>query len=326
MNYIFYHANCNDGFGAAWSAFERFGWDAKYKACSYGKPLPTRTKTSGCRIYFVDMSTTPEILSQLVAEGNEVIILDHHETAQASLNQYESLPEEHNILWDNGRDIEPGVFVRFDMKKSGAMLAWEYFHPNTEPPKMIQYIQDRDLWTKQLPDNEAIHCSLATQKFKFDDYRLFNNKLENQFEDVVADGNAILRAHEQISKQIGSSHRVIDWRGHKVAVVNCTTLWSDVCNDLLKLYQPQRDEKGNWLSWVRLDNEGNPILIDYVIGYSIQSAASRFLMSLRSTGDFSVSEIAKTFGGGGHRNASGINVSLAEGLELLKEWGLLNPI
>ena len=68
---VYYHANCNDGFGAAWSAYQQFGWGAKYRQCSYGKPIPGIEKRKGCRIYFLDMSTTPEMLDAIAVE-NEV--------------------------------------------------------------------------------------------------------------------------------------------------------------------------------------------------------------------------------------------------------------
>lgn len=317
--YIFYHANCNDGFGAAWSAFKRFGWDdAKYKPCSYGKPLPHRTKSSGCRIYFVDMSTTPAILDELVAQGNEVIVIDHHDTAEQSLSQYDRLPEDHNYNWDNGREIEPGVSVRFDMKKSGAMLAWEYFQPGLEVPKIIKYIQDRDIWTKELPYTEEINGSLASHRFKFDEYEEFARKLEEEFDSVVAEGVGIKRCRDQIMGQIAASHRVVEWKGHKVAVCNVTTLWSDVGNWLLEMYEAEPTDRH-----VRLDAEGKPIRIDYSIGYSIHSKGSRFMMSMRSKGDFKVNEISKReFGGGGHPNAAGANVDFETGMALLKEWGI----
>lgn len=323
--YVFYHANCNDGFGAAWAAFKRFGWDAKYKPCSYGKPLPKRSVTSGCRIYFVDMSTTPEILDDL-AKDNEVIILDHHDTAEAALSKYERLPVEYNYNWDNGREIKPGVSVRFDMEKSGAMLAWEYFQPGIGVPQMIRYIQDRDLWLKQLRGHEEVNAVLSSYKKRFDEYEAFYEELETNLDGVIDQGVGILRARNQISQQIGSSHRVIEWGGHSVAIVNCTTMWSDVCNDLIQLYTPEKDDKGNWKSWVRLDSNGDPIHIDYVIAYSFHSRGSRFMMSLRSKGDFRVNDIAAQFGGGGHPNAAGANITAEEGMELIKEWGLLTPL
>ena len=33
LNYVLYHKNCNDGFGAAWVAWQALGNQAKYIPC-----------------------------------------------------------------------------------------------------------------------------------------------------------------------------------------------------------------------------------------------------------------------------------------------------
>lgn len=40
------------------------------------------------------------------------------------------------------------------MTHSGAMLTWFYFFPEIEPPLLIKYIEDRDIWTKALPNTD----------------------------------------------------------------------------------------------------------------------------------------------------------------------------
>ena len=40
---VLYHANCNDGFGAAYSAWKLLGNRAEYIACSHGTPPPDVT-------------------------------------------------------------------------------------------------------------------------------------------------------------------------------------------------------------------------------------------------------------------------------------------
>jgi hypothetical protein len=34
----------------------------------------------------------------------------------------------------------------FDMNRSGAGLAWDYFQPMTSRLRFIDYLEDRDLW------------------------------------------------------------------------------------------------------------------------------------------------------------------------------------
>ena len=41
MIHVLYHANCYDGFGAAWAAWRKLGDDGVvYQAVNYGDPLP----------------------------------------------------------------------------------------------------------------------------------------------------------------------------------------------------------------------------------------------------------------------------------------------
>lgn len=41
QTYVLYHANCPDGFGAAWAAWMALGSaDVNYLPCAYGRPLP----------------------------------------------------------------------------------------------------------------------------------------------------------------------------------------------------------------------------------------------------------------------------------------------
>ena len=40
VNVVIYHANCNDGFGAAYSAWKLLGNRAEYHAASHGAPPP----------------------------------------------------------------------------------------------------------------------------------------------------------------------------------------------------------------------------------------------------------------------------------------------
>ena len=42
---VIYHASCADGFGAAFAAWLKFGDDAEYVACSYGKQADTFLET-----------------------------------------------------------------------------------------------------------------------------------------------------------------------------------------------------------------------------------------------------------------------------------------
>jgi len=45
MIYVFYHANCFDGFTSAYVAYLKFGSGTKYIPCAHGEPYPNISYT-----------------------------------------------------------------------------------------------------------------------------------------------------------------------------------------------------------------------------------------------------------------------------------------
>ena len=125
-SYVLYHANCFDGMGAAYAAWTQLGdVNVEYIPVQYGSPPPETE--AGSNVYIVDFSYSKGTLDEIKGKSAHMIVLDHHKTAAEDLDGY------------------PGAI--FDMKRSGAMLAWDYFHPGVHAPLLLDYIQDRDLWT-----------------------------------------------------------------------------------------------------------------------------------------------------------------------------------
>ena len=263
MIYILYHAHCTDGFRAAFAAWKKFGDNAEYIPVSYGKPLPNLDKAK--MVYILDFSYDEETLRNLYKK-TEVVVLDHHKTAE--------------------KDLKDLSFAHFDMNKSGAMLAWEHFHPEKEIPMMIHYIQDRDLWKFKYLATKEFHLGLSSIPQVFE---VWDKADEHHLTQV---GEAILSYQTTLVERIISSTIVEDCevffgkylgRIYKIAEVNSGVLESEVGNDLLKKFPDA----------------------DFAVVY-YRTKDNKTKVSLRSEdGRADVSEIAKLFGGGGHRNASG---------------------
>ena len=80
MRYIIHH-NDADGFGAAYSAFLKFGYaDTKYIPIDYGWPFPELE--DGSEVYILDFSVPRDLLDQLCSRMSKVQILDHHKSAK----------------------------------------------------------------------------------------------------------------------------------------------------------------------------------------------------------------------------------------------------
>jgi hypothetical protein len=251
---VLYHGNCPDGFGGAWAAWQRLGAAATYLPVNHGDPPPDIPPD--VHLVMVDFAySRPEVLA-MKSRLASLVILDHHRSAQEALG-----------------DLN---FAMFDMDRSGAMLAWNYWHPDKEPPALIRYVQDRDLWRFELPNSREVTAALASYPMDFEVWSGLDAGA------LAGEGAAILRFRNQTVRTMVGFARMGEVGGYHVPIVNATAHWSDIGEAMLERF-PEAPFVASWFE----DSEG----------------ARRW--SLRSRPDFDVSEVAKRLGGGGHRQAAG---------------------
>lgn len=140
---VIYHADCLDGFGAAWSAFKAFGNQALYVAARFGEPFPKHSQD--CEIYILDFCYSPDELLNALETARKIIVIDHHSTA---IQQFENVIAPENIV------------LHFDITHSGCVLAWRYFFPDVAPPAILNHIEDRDLWKFNLNGTKEITAAI----------------------------------------------------------------------------------------------------------------------------------------------------------------------
>ncbi|HBL12967.1 MAG TPA: phosphoesterase [Cyanobacteria bacterium UBA11162] len=274
-SYILYHGNCYDGFGAAWAAWKCLGDSGEYIPVNYGAPLPELEDQSD--VYIVDFSYPKSVLLDLEKQMKSVIILDHHKTAWEALNNLS--------LVDAVLQGSEKLGARFDMNKSGAMLAWEFWH-NEAPPDLINYIQDRDLWKFELSDSQEITGALRAYPMDFEVWDSLANP--SGIERLRNEGKIILKFTNQLVDRM-CQH--VQWRevgGFVIPVVNASAFVSEVGNRLCELY-PEA----------------------LFSAYYVDGSDGKRHWGLRSVGEFDVSKVAQLYGGGGHRNAAGFVEDLA---------------
>lgn len=216
--------------------------------------------------------------------GKDVIIVDFSYSRDVLLvmkEQAKSL-----VVIDHHKTSQAALagldFCHFDMTKSGAVLTWEYLFPNLPLPKLFEYVQDRDLWLWQLPGSREVSAALASHKPFISDWKMFLTDIAvGKLQD---DGRAILRYQQQkIDAVVSQPVEMIELAGYTVPCVNATHLISEIGNELAK---------------------NNPFAVLYF------DTNDKRVFSLRSTDEgVDVAEIAKQFGGGGHRNAAGFTTS-----------------
>lgn len=264
MSICIYHGNCADGFGAAWVVRKALG-DIDFYPGKYQEPPPDVT---GKDVVMVDFSYKHPVLLEMAEKANSILILDHHKTAVEDLV-----------------DLPANVTAKFDMEHSGAMLAWEHFFPDQEPPSLLLHIEDRDLWRFALQNTREIQANVFSHPY---DFQVWDELMAANVETLVIEGKAIERKHfKDINELLGVVTRPMVIGGFNVQVANLPYIHSS--------------DAGHQLA------EGRPF------GACYWDTPKGRVFSLRSTDNgVDVSAIAKQYGGGGHRNASGFMVSFAE--------------
>lgn len=175
----------------------------------------------------------------------------------------------------------PGVQTVFDMNRSGARITWDYFFPNQAPPQLLLHVEDRDLWRFALRKTREIQASVFAYPYEFN---VWDFLMSADMEQLAVEGEAIERKHfKDIRELVTVVTRPMKIGGHIVPIANLPyTLTSDAGHLLAK---------------------GNPFA-----GCYWDTPTGR-VFSLRSTDEgMDVSEVAKQYGGGGHRNASGFRI------------------
>lgn len=297
-----YHGNCADGFGAAWVVRKALGSDVEFVAGIYGQEPPD---VAGKDVVIVDFSYKYDILAALARKANSVIVLDHHKSAAEDLARFESFHAgvEEDTRRDDGATLlgwktahvmansqnGPTIACCFDMNRSGAMLAWDHYFPNQEPPQLLRHIEDRDLWLFKLEGTREIQANLFSYPY---DFEVWDQLMAADVLTLVSDGAAIERKHHKdVAELVGVTKRRLKIGGFDVPVASLPyTLTSDA---------------GHLMA------QGEPFAACY------WDTPTGRVFSLRSTDEgIDVSEIASQYGGGGHRNASGFRVPFGHELTL----------
>lgn len=310
---VIYHANCADGFGAAFAAWTVLGDDAAYVPLQYDERADfDMARFDGRDVYILDFSFAREQFEDIARRAADVTWLDHHKTAfdlWCPKHRHSSFTQTEVVT--DSKPVPVGIIL--DLDKSGAMLAWEYFRPGTAVPMLIRYIDDYDRWQFKLEDTKAFIKALwSYAPWSFEQWR-DNFALDSDAYGTVYEGLALLRDHNQKVAAVvrdatrGCSIRFDDDRLGALAPWDCRGYW--FCNGLAANCPPHlTSDVGHELATL----SGTFGLCWYY------TKDGTIACSLRSNGDYDVSAIAKVFGGGGHKNAAGFTTDTITLLEWLK--------
>lgn len=277
-----YHGHCDDGFAAAWCVRKALGDNAEFYPGVYQKEPPPY---EGRDVIFVDFSYKRPVLDAMAKSANSVLILDHHKTAQEDLADLPRLPPFdlwEGAAWNGHLSVALRMAALFDMDCSGAGLAWDYFIGG-ERPQFIEYVQDRDLWRKQLPDGDEFTIALRSYP---QDFGIWDGLVQDGAGPLIKEGASIQRYYRLRVEELKRSAYPAMFGEHHCYISNAPYFAaSEVAGELC-------------------EREGAEFGACY-----FEVSQGIYQYSLRSRGGFDVSAIARKYGGGGHKNAAGFSAN-----------------
>jgi uncharacterized protein len=291
-----HHFPCDDGFASAWVARRKWP-DVITKGMNYGVGIPDIDVT-GKRLLIADFSFKPDVLRELAAVADSIVILDHHKTAQADLADFAVTlcGGAHFVASDMDgvfRDLDEigrsKIVAYFDMERSGASMMWDFCFLGDPMPVFIQFIEDRDLWRFKLKETRAFSLYLRSFPYDFAVWDQVAEAINADADRVIAEALSIERFYDRkLAEMVPTATLKRIGRWDDVPVAHAPYAFaSDLAHELLK------------------EHPDAPFVAVVVDAYGART------YSLRSEdGREDVSEVAKTFGGGGHRNAAGFRVPI----------------
>jgi hypothetical protein len=291
---VIYHSNCADGFTAAWAVHKAM--DCDFHPGVHGQPPPD---VAGRDVVLVDFCYPYEVLMRLAMSARTVLVLDHHKTAEADLVEGHAYISGAGMAmvaridhWDRPREswernvARAGwgtrlVMALFDQNRSGAGIAWDFFHPGKARPALLDHVEDRDLWRFALHGTREIQAAVFSYPYRFE---VWDELMALPVFELYQQGLCIERKHHKdVAELVAVAKRRMVIGHYTVPVASLPyTLASDAGHLMAK---------------------GQPFAACY---YDKEYGR---VFSLRSTDEgVDVSEVAKLYGGGGHTRAAGFTV------------------
>lgn len=290
---VFYHDPCIDGFTAAFlaaKALEKQHPDnlpqlvpIKYGDVRCVEDLQRLVGPEGYKdktVYILDFSFPKPLMDWLFDNASYVVWLDHHKTA------FEMYGQPADLYWQVSEDRR---FIWLDPSASGAMLSWRYFfYDERVQPDLVRVVDDYDRWQFRLADTKEANAFIKSQPRTFE---AWDDMLKMTAHEMASNGRVIQKYEEAMVAQMIEAPDAV----HSITLAAGTVEGLAI---------------------------NGPAHLSSALGHALCKEAETFgavwqydgvfriKVSLRSEGDFDVSEIAKMYGGGGHKNAAGFSIEV----------------
>ncbi len=277
---VLYHGrNCPDGFAAALAAWLFYEGKVEMLGLDHGdiKSVTDLPALESRAVYILDFSFDADILRGIEERAAKLVMLDHHKSAAEKLT---------------GFACRCGV-VHFDMSKSGARLAWEFFQPDRVVPDLVRFVEDRDIWVWQYPESPAFLAALDMEPMDLPRWAEIAAFTPSQVTEFMARGQAMDEKFNKLANDIAEGAQPISFNGQQGMMVNAPGVFHSWVGDTLA------KQSGTFaLMWTA----GNGGVVK---------------VGLRSRNDYDCIPLAESMKGGGHAQACGFKMGVERLPELL---------
>jgi hypothetical protein len=268
---VLYHGrSCPDGFAAALAARLFYGANAEYLGLDHGdiKTVDDLPALQGRAVYILDFSFDAAILQGIEERAAKLVLLDHHKSAAEKLT---------------GFACRCGV-VHFDMSKSGARLAWEFFHPDAPVPDLVRFVEDRDIWAWQFSESAGFLAALDMEPFDYDRWAEIAAFTPEQLTAFMARGQAMDEKFAKLAADIAEGAQPVMFNGQSGLMVNAPGVFHSLVGELLS-------KKSGTFALMWTAGKGGVVKV-----------------GLRSQRGYDCIPLAESMGGGGHAQACGFKI------------------
>jgi uncharacterized protein len=262
---ILYHGSCPDGFGAAYAAWKKYGDNAEYVPLHRGEPVPD--VIDGREVYLIDFTYTRDVMEDILKRAGSLMVMDHHQGV-----------EEETAIAPNHI---------YDARRSGATIAWGYFHPDTPVPYLLTLVEDQDNYTLTIPDTVPVTAYLEIHPYDFEEWDRIAKELEDpeKREKLLEKARTYAEYFEHLVQMATNKAKLVRFEGYEIYFGTSHP------------FKSLKSHVGH-----RLVEKKGPIAL------VVSAHPKGYGVSIRGDGTVDVAKIAAKYGGNGHTNSAGFPI------------------
>lgn len=267
MDVICLHHNDADGRASGAIVKHAFNKDVDLYEMNYGDLPPWSAINNAQKIIVVDFSL-PKSDMQKLAQGRELIWIDHHKTAMQEM-----------------QGVDEGWLGLRSLDEAACVLTWQYFFPDIPVPRAIVLIGDRDIWRWAEEQTGEFSEGLFNRNAKADNNDLWIPLLDDDTDllnEIIQNGSILRQAQLlNIERKVAQLGQEVQFEGHKTLMVNMRGM----------------GEMGEHIN--KLGYDIGYCYVDMIVEGNLLTKVTLYSKTV------DVSQIARKYGGGGHAGAAG---------------------